>query len=69
MRQTRDWKLRGLTVLPYLEVGNPVVVFPLVEHIVVVSTLLFAKALCSPVYEQEFVTNVAKLQQFIKQQE
>jgi hypothetical protein len=41
----------GLTVLPYLEVGDPVVVFPLVENIVVVGTLLLAKALRSPAHK------------------
>ncbi len=51
----------GLIILPYLEVGDPVVVFPLVEHIVVVGTLLLAKALRSPAHAQEFVTNVTKI--------
>jgi hypothetical protein len=60
MRQTRDWNIRGINVLSYLEVGDPVVVFPLVEHIVVVGTLLLAKALRSPV-SQDLLTNVAKL--------
>ena len=43
--------MRVLIVLPYLEVGDPVVVFPLVEHIVVVGTLLLTKALRSPAHK------------------
>jgi hypothetical protein len=58
MRQTRDWNMRGQPVLLYLEIGDPVIVFPLVEHIVVVGTLLLTKALRSPAHAQEFVTNV-----------
>ncbi len=51
--------MRGLIVFPYLEVRDPVIVFPFVEHIVVVGTLLLTKALRSPV-SQDFLTNVAK---------
>ncbi len=51
MWQIGDWNMWGLTALPYLEVGDPVVVFPLVKHIVVVGTLLLTEALRSPAHK------------------